>query len=55
MERACVLARLPAARFVLVEGLFGDERLTEHDPFTSVAGGLAIANYHDWRHLTARP
>jgi len=24
-------------------------RVTEHDPFTSVAGGLAIANYHGFR------
>jgi hypothetical chaperone protein len=31
-------------------------RVTEHDPFTSVAGGLAIANYHRYRyadHLVA--
>jgi hypothetical chaperone protein len=29
----------------LLEGLFPD-KVTEHDPFTSVAGGLAIADYH---------
>jgi hypothetical chaperone protein len=28
----------------LLDGLFPD-KVTEHDPFTSVAGGLAIANY----------
>jgi hypothetical chaperone protein len=32
----------------LLEGLFPDQ-VTEHDPFTSVAGGLAIANYHGYR------
>jgi hypothetical chaperone protein len=32
----------------LLEGMFPD-RVTEHDPFTSVAGGLAIANYHGYR------
>jgi hypothetical chaperone protein len=32
----------------LLEGLFPD-KVTEHDPFTSVAGGLAIANYHGYR------
>ena len=31
----------------LLEGLFPD-KVTEHDPFTSVAGGLAIANYHGY-------
>jgi hypothetical chaperone protein len=24
-------------------------KVTEHDPFTGVAGGLAIANYHGYR------
>jgi hypothetical chaperone protein len=32
----------------LLEELFPD-RVTEHDPFTSVAGGLAIADYHGYR------
>jgi len=32
----------------LLEELFPD-RVTEHDPFTSVAGGLAIADYHGHR------
>ena len=32
----------------LLEGLFPD-KVTEHDPFTSVASGLAIANYHGYR------
>jgi hypothetical chaperone protein len=29
-------------------------KVTEHDPFTSVAGGLAIANYHRYRFGEAR-
>ena len=28
-------------------------KVTEHDPFTSVAGGLAIANFHGYRFGTA--
>jgi hypothetical chaperone protein len=32
----------------LLEGLFPD-KVTEHDPFTSVAGGLALADYHGYR------
>jgi hypothetical chaperone protein len=32
----------------LLETLFPD-KVTEHDPFTSVAGGLAIADYHGYR------
>jgi hypothetical chaperone protein len=32
----------------LLEGLF-PAKVTEHDPFTSVAGGLAIADYHGYR------
>jgi hypothetical chaperone protein len=32
----------------LLEVLF-PEKVTEHDPFTSVAGGLAIADYHGYR------
>jgi hypothetical chaperone protein len=32
----------------LLDGLFPD-KVTEHDPFTSVAGGLAIADYHGYR------
>jgi hypothetical chaperone protein len=31
----------------MLEGLFPD-KVTEHDPFTSVAGGLAIADYHGY-------
>jgi hypothetical chaperone protein len=31
----------------LLEGLFPD-KVTAHDPFTSVAGGLAVANYHGY-------
>jgi hypothetical chaperone protein len=30
-------------------------KVTGHDPFTSVAGGLAIANYYGLRHLTPPP
>jgi hypothetical chaperone protein len=33
----------------LLDGLFPD-KVTEHDPFTSVAGGLAIAAYHGNRY-----
>jgi len=32
----------------LLEGLFPD-KVTEHEPFTSVASGLAIADYHGYR------
>lgn len=32
----------------MLERLFPD-KVTEHDPFTSVAGGLAIADYHRYR------
>jgi hypothetical chaperone protein len=32
----------------LLESLFPD-KVTEHDPFTSVASGLAIADYHGYR------
>jgi hypothetical chaperone protein len=32
----------------LLEGMFPD-KVTEHDPFTGVAGGLAIADYHGYR------
>jgi hypothetical chaperone protein len=32
----------------LLETLFPG-KVTMHDPFTSVAGGLAVANYHDYR------
>jgi hypothetical chaperone protein len=32
----------------LLERLFPG-KVTEHDPFTSVAGGLAIADYHGYR------
>ena len=34
----------------LLEGLFPN-KVTEHDPFTSVAAGLAIADYHGYRTL----
>jgi hypothetical chaperone protein len=37
----------------LLERLFPG-RGTEHDPFTSVAGGLAIASYHDYHFAVAR-
>jgi len=40
-------SQIVAVRQVL-EGLFPD-KVTEHDPFTSVAGGLAIADYHGYR------
>jgi hypothetical chaperone protein len=40
-------SRIVAVRQVL-EGLF-PSKVTEHDPFTSVAGGLAIADYHGYR------
>jgi hypothetical chaperone protein len=33
----------------LLEELFLG-KLTEHDPFTSVAAGLALADYHVYRH-----
>ncbi len=35
----------------LLEGMFPG-KVTEHDPFTSVAGGLAIADYHGERAAT---
>ncbi len=38
---------IPAVRLIL-ESRFGG-RVVEHDPFTSVAAGLAIASYHDYR------
>jgi hypothetical chaperone protein len=34
----------------LLEGLFPG-KVTAHDPFTSVAGGLAVANYHGYRWI----
>jgi hypothetical chaperone protein len=37
----------------LLEGLFPG-RVTQHDPFTSVAGGLAIASYHGYRFAGSR-
>lgn len=37
----------------LLEGLFPG-KVTEHDPFTSVAGGLAIADYHGYRSTIRR-
>ena len=36
----------------LLEKMFPG-KVTEHDPFTSVAGGLAIANFHGYRFATA--
>ena len=33
----------------LLEELF-EGRVVAHDPFTSVAAGLAIASYHGWRY-----
>lgn len=37
---------IPAVRKILEDHFPG--RVVEHDPFTSVAAGLAIANYHGW-------
>ena len=37
---------IPAVRRILEEHFPG--RVVEHDPFTSVAAGLAIASYNDW-------
>lgn len=37
---------IPAVRRILEEHFPG--RVVEHDPFTSVAAGLAIASYHGW-------
>ncbi len=39
---------IPAVRNLL-DSRFPD-RVVEHDPFTSVATGLAIANFHGWTH-----
>lgn len=39
---------IPAVRDIL-ESRFGD-RVVDHDPFTSVAAGLAIADYHRLEH-----
>ena len=38
---------IPAVRAILESRFAG--RVVEHDPFTSVAAGLAIASYHDYR------
>lgn len=40
-------SQIVAVRHLLEE--FFPGRVTEHDPFTSVAGGLAIASYHGYR------
>ena len=37
---------IPAVRRILEDRFPG--RVVEHDPFTSVAAGLAIASFHDW-------
>lgn len=37
---------IPAVRRILEDHFPG--KVVEHDPFTSVAAGLAIANYHGW-------
>jgi hypothetical chaperone protein len=37
---------IPAVRNILEDHFPG--RVVEHDPFTSVAAGLAIASYHGW-------
>lgn len=37
---------IPAVRQILEDHFPG--KVVEHDPFTSVAAGLAIANYHGW-------
>ena len=42
---------IPAVRNILAQR-FGD-RVVEHDPFTSVATGLAIASYHDYAFESA--
>lgn len=44
---------IPAVRGIL-ESRFG-ERVVDHDPFTSVAAGLAIADYHRLEHHGRRP
>jgi hypothetical chaperone protein len=41
---------IPAVRDILEARFPG--RVVEHDPFTSVAAGLAIASYHDYRFQT---
>ncbi len=38
---------IPAVKHLLDERFAG--KVVEHDPFTSVATGLAIANYHGWQ------
>ena len=37
---------IPAVRRILEDHFPG--RVVEHDPFTSVAAGLAIASYNGW-------
>ena len=37
---------IPAVRQILEDYFPG--KVVEHDPFTSVAAGLAIANYNGW-------
>ena len=41
---------IPAVKQLLDDRFPG--RVVEHDPFTSVAAGLAIASFHDWRATT---
>ena len=41
---------IPAVRMLLDERFPG--QVVEHDPFTSVATGLAVANYHGWQFTT---
>ncbi len=43
-------SQIPAVRRILEERFPG--RVVEHDPFTSVAAGLAIADYHDLPELS---
>ncbi|NKC01375.1 MAG: Hsp70 family protein [Pseudomonadales bacterium] len=38
---------IPAVKRLLDERFPG--KVVEHDPFTSVAAGLAVANYHNWQ------
>ncbi len=38
---------IPAVKQMLDEHF--PHKVVEHDPFTSVASGLAVASYHDWR------
>jgi hypothetical chaperone protein len=41
---------IPAVMRIIEDHFSG--RVVEHDPFTSVAAGLAIANYHGYTFTT---